>query len=337
MIMPNHDTRHFRDLADWSGTSPKQLVETHLAKPANTSRGYKADLATFAKWLDVGELHEAAAKLVDGGRAAAKRLMIAWVNRMRADRLSASTIRRRVASIKSLLATAADPDIEIITWQVGAIKNLPAAARVRDCRGPDRQAVERMFAIAQQRGDPKGRRDEAVLSLLYYHALRASEVLSVRVEDVNLEATPASVRILGKTSQGRVTVNLCHAAAEAVGRWLEVRGSESGPLFSRCARWGRGVLTPALSYWGLRAVVRGLGETAGVRCWPHALRHAAITHLAMQTGDSAIWGTALSRHRDVRTWIGYQDRAVSHLAAAEVLSRRQIVRHDPQGADNQHC
>lgn len=372
MIMAS-GTGHFRDLADWSGTSPKQLVETHLAKTANTARGYAQDLEAFASWAgerekqltgrsDPVSVADAARRLIDGGRAAAKRMLIAWINDMRLRHLAAGTIRRRVASVKSLIALAGDPDIEIIAWQIGTLPNLPPPGRSRSVTGPDRATVDRMFDLCRQRCDHKGARDEAILGLLYWHGLRSCEVLSVRLCDVDLQASPPTIRIIAKRGQGRMTIRLCKMAADAIERWLEFRGSDEGPLFLRVRRMPKVkedseageqpakprrvvrydrrlrcrklVMSKALSYWGMRGMVRSLGSAAGCRCWPHGLRHAAVSHLAALTDDSHIWGMALSRHKDIRAWAMYQDRQVSHLSAAEVLSRGQSVRHEPEGTDN---
>ncbi|HOD84686.1 MAG TPA: tyrosine-type recombinase/integrase [Phycisphaerae bacterium] len=329
-------TAGFRDLADWTHTSPKQLVALHLTKSPNTERGYREDLGAFTAWMGNRTADQAVRELLESGRAAAKRLLVSWVNRMRSDKLSASTIRRRAASIRSLISTAGDPDIEIIGWQIGRLPNLPPAARVRDCTGPGRDDVMRMFVACRQRDDAIGRRNEAILSLLYYHALRAAEVLSIRLQDVDMDE-PA-IRICAKRGAGRMSLRLCQRTAAAVDRWLKDRGDDEerdAPLFSRCARWGGKALPQPLSYWGLLAMVRDVGETAGIRCWPHALRHAAITHVSARTHGSPAWGMALSRHRDVRAWMGYQDVQVSHVSAAEILSRDQIVSSEPDSADNQ--
>jgi integrase len=356
---------HFRDLADWSRTTPEQLVETHLAKTTNTARGYREDLQALAKWMadrdggaEAVSMAQAAGRIIDGGRAAAKRMLIAWINDMRGRHLAAGTIRRRVASVKSLIALASDPDIEIIGWQIGTLPNLPPAGRVRDVAGPSKASVDRMFDVCRRRGDHIGARDEAIIGLLYWHGLRASECLSVRMQDINLDASPATIRIVAKRGQGRMELPLCHAAAEAIERWLEFRGHEDGLLFLACRRPlkkspkptpkpGKRVVrydrrlrcrkivsTKALSYWGMRGMVRRLGSAVGCRCWPHGLRHAAISHLSLLTGGSQLWGMALSRHKDPRAWAMYQDSEVSHVSAAEVLSRGQVVRHNPESADN---
>jgi len=168
------------------------------------------------------------------------------------------------------------------------------------------------------------------LALLYFHALRASEVLSIRFCDIDL--SNRTMRIIGKRSQGRVSLGLASKTIQILERWIERRGEAPGPLFTTCQR-GKTPKPRPLTYWGLLDVVRTLGRQAGGKCWPHALRHAALSQLAALTDDSPPWGCALSRHRDVRAWAQYQDRRISHASAAEVLSRGQIVRRDPPTTD----
>lgn len=309
--------------------TPRQLVETYLSRRPNTRRCYAADLAAFAKWAGVGGHRGAAVALIGDGRNQCKRLLIGWLNEMRGRDLAANTVRRRIAAVTSLIKLAAD--LGIMDWDVGRLLGLPPSVRVRDCRGPSADVVERMFIRSRERQDAKGARDEALLSLLYWHALRASEVLSIRFCDIDLAGR--AMRIIGKRSQGRVTLGLAGKTVEVLDRWIGRRGDAPGPLFLTCPR-GRKAAPKPLTYWGLLDVVRTLGRKAGGRCWPHALRHAALSQLAALTDDSPPWGCALSRHRDVRAWAAYQDRRISHVSAAEVLSRGQIVRRDPPTTEN---
>jgi integrase/recombinase XerC len=72
------------------------------------------------------------------------------------------------------------------------------------------------------------------------------------------------------------------------------------------ARKGSGRLSAA----GLYALVRRLGEQAGLKVWPHGLRHAAITEALDRTGGAVRAVQRFSRHRDLRTLIVYDDRRV---------------------------
>ncbi len=314
--------------ADWRGTSPAELLASHLARPFNTARGYRADLHLFARWCGAASVEAAVAGLLDGGRGPAKRKLLAWLNAMREARLSGNTIRRRIAAVTSLFSLAAD--LDVIGWQIGRLP-LPPAVRVRDCTGPSRATVERLFDLCRRRGDAKGKRDEALLALLYFEGLRAAEALSLRVVDLRLESSCKSVAIIGKRGQGRQEIGICQATARALIAWLAERGEKPGRLFVSCPR-SRKVQRRTLGYEGLRGIVRTLGQAVEVRLRCHGLRHAAVSHLAMLTADSPTWGMGLSRHRDVRTWLLYHDAGIDHRAASEVLSRGQIVRVEPDEA-----
>jgi integrase/recombinase XerD len=307
-------------MADWQ-ISPAQLVAVHLERNANTTRGYAQDLDAMTVWMKAKDRTAAAEELIESGRAMCKVRLMEWVNQMRGENLAANTIRRRVAAVTSMISLA--QDLGIIGWQVGRLKSLPPPSRVRECKGPSRSIVEEMFKLCRLRGDAKGLRDVAILSLLYLHALRASEVLSPRLRDVDLRS--GTIRIIAKRGQGRLAMELCMEAREALVAWVNVRGADAGPLFTKCRRGGH-LLAEALDYEGLRFTVKMIGLACGAKCWPHALRHAAISHLAAYSHDSSVIGCALSRHRDIRAWAGYQDSVVSHVAAAELLSAGRMIR-----------
>lgn len=303
-------------------TGPAELVKAHLTRMPNTAKCYRIDLARFAAWA-TADVVTAVGDLLEGGRAFTKRQLLSWITAMRIERLAGKTIRRRVAAVTSLLALALDFDL--IDWSIGRLP-LPSASRVRDCTGPDLATTDRLFDICTSRNDRLGWRNNALLSLLYFEGFRASEVLSIRwPEDVDLTSRPAHVRMVSKTQQGRLSVGICTLTRQAVERWRAQRGDEPGALFLACPR-GRDAKARPLSYEGLRAAVRAVGKIAGVKLWAHALRHAALSHLALYTADSPAWGCALSRHKEIKAWMDYQDRAVSHASASEVLSRRQSVR-----------
>ena len=319
-------------MTDWRETGPGQLVEAHLSRPANTRRGYAFDLRAFALWRGAN-LEDAVRELLDSGRGGAKRTVLGWINEQRRRNLSGNTIRRRVGALTSLLALA--EDLEVIDWTVGRLP-LPPANRVRDVTGPDLVTCDRLFVLCREQGGPIGRRNEALLAALYWEGLRAAEVLSIRwPDDVVLNARPAQVRILAKRGQGRVSVAVCTKTRERLTAWLTERGTTPGPFFLACRQAGKPT-ERGLSYEGLRAAVRSMGNRVGVRLWCHALRHAALTHLALFTHDSPAWGCGFSRHRDVKAWAGYLDRGVSHVSGAELLSRRQYLSGDTRpGTDNQ--
>lgn len=130
---------------------------------------------------------------------------------------------------------------------------------------------------------PLGLRDRALLELLYAAGLRAAEILSLRLEQ--LELTSGSARVIGKGNKERLVL-LGKSAEEALQRYLEtarpklVRAKSGGEVF--LGNHGRRLTTSHL--WGL---VKKAAQSAGLttRVYPHLLRHSFATHLLSGGAD----------------------------------------------------
>ncbi len=139
-------------------------------------------------------------------------------------------------------------------------------------------------------GDPLGRRDRAVLELIYASGLRLSELESLDIENVDLSGR--MVRVMGKGRKERI-IPFNRAAEHALRVWLEDRATilterrnrepsrQSGePLFINY----RGTrLTGRSVDRLLRRYVRQFMTETGVS--PHALRHSFATHLLQRGAD----------------------------------------------------
>lgn len=123
----------------------------------------------------------------------------------------------------------------------------------------------------------KGLRDKAMLEVLYATGLRVSELISLRVDDVNLKI--GFVRCMGKGSKERV-VPLGKVAIVYVNRYLAegrpelIENDRSEFLFitQRKAPMSR------VYFWKL---IKKYAAAAGIRkvITPHVLRHSFATHL----------------------------------------------------------
>lgn len=126
----------------------------------------------------------------------------------------------------------------------------------------------------------RGRRDVAMLETAYGAGLRVSELIKLRLGDV--QAREGWVRVLGKGRRERI-VPLGRPALEALELYLAEardawRGRESGDILFLSSR-GRG-LTRVAFY----KIVRRAAELAGLGdrqppVGPHTLRHSFATHL----------------------------------------------------------
>jgi integrase/recombinase XerD len=183
-------------------------------------------------------------------------------------------------------------------------------------------ALERLW-----RRDDVGVREKALWRLLYETAARASEVLSINVEDLELDNKRVRVRSKGGDTDW---LHFQTGSARLLPRLIA--GRTRGPLFltdrapvparapaavDRCPDTGRA----RLSYRRAEALFRQ--ASGGWRL--HQLRHSALTHLAEQNVSLPLL-MAKSRHASLRSLQRYArpgPEAVAALTAATDPARRR--------------
>ena len=289
--------------ANWSNTTPAELRDVFLRTgPANTRAAYRADLGSFQAFLKSASMAAAVKAFCDMSPGEAMGMMERYKAAMRDDQYSANTVRRRIGSVLGLSAKAKSMDV--IAWSIRVA--LPKASTTRDTSGPLVANVLDMIAHCQAREDAKGWRDAAIIALMFYHAMRAAEVLSIDLKHFQ-SGLWARVSVQAKARWDRETVYLSMVARDAVDRWLQCRGFDPGQMFTtmnRATRRGGAGLT----YRGLYRIIRDVGAAVGIICHPHALRHAAITEALRKTGGNIVDTMELSRHKDPRTVMEYLSR-----------------------------
>lgn len=145
-----------------------------------------------------------------------------------------------------------------------------------------------------------GVRDRAMIEVLYATGLRVSELIGLRVGDVNL--LDGFVLTMGKGRKERV-VPLGKRAIEATRAWLDARpavlhGRESTALFVT----PRGKGFSRMGFWKLlRRYARGVGIAKAIS--PHKLRHSFATHLVERGADL----------RAVQAMLGHADLATTQI------------------------
>jgi integrase/recombinase XerC len=226
-------------------------------------RGDATDLArTVAAWglahpaeLELSTLRRYLADLADRGYARA-------------------TLARRVATIRTWTAFLTDRGI--VPRDVGSAlqsptpgRHLPRVLRVDE--------VDRLLE-APDAGTAVGRRDRALLELLYAAAARVGEVCGLDVDDVDLPQR--QVRLDGKGGTQRI-VPIGEPAVDALRTYLTVARPSlvagDGPAPDAVFLGVRG---GRLGTRDARTLVERAATLAGVgKVTPHTLRHTAATHL----------------------------------------------------------
>ncbi|MFZ1928686.1 MAG: tyrosine-type recombinase/integrase, partial [Candidatus Sulfotelmatobacter sp.] len=172
-------------------------------------------------------------------------------------------------------------------------------------------------------------RDRAMLEVFYAGALRVSEMVNAKLEDLKLDAGYMLVR--GKGDKERV-VPLGRSAQDALGEYLKLArpdlatGKRSGASASFSvinspllfiARGGRR-LTRQRVWQMVRAASAGSGRAAS----PHMLRHSCATHMVENGADL----------RTVQTILGHADISTTQVYTHLALDRLRTVyqKHHPR-------
>jgi integrase/recombinase XerD len=151
-------------------------------------------------------------------------------------------------------------------------------------------------------------RDRAMLEVFYAGALRVSEIIAVKLEDLKLDLGYVLVR--GKGDKERL-VPLGRAAQEALNNYCKtsrpvlIKGRTSPLLF--VGRGGR-KLTRQRVWQMVRATAEGTGRNVS----PHMLRHSCATHMVENGADLRTVQTILG-HADISTTQVYTHVALDRL------------------------
>ncbi len=153
-----------------------------------------------------------------------------------------------------------------------------------------------------------GRRDRAILEVLYGTGCRVSELVGLDLADLDLE--DGLGRVIGKGDRER-TVPIGSQAVAALRAWLPDRlelGPRSDAVFTNL-RGGR------LTRQAVFDLVRNHAVRAGLepaRVSPHVLRHSAATHMIEAGADLRVVQELLG-HANVRTTQVYTRVSAHHL------------------------
>jgi integrase/recombinase XerD len=236
----------------------------------NTLVAYRNDLGQFLKAL------EARVPPPANWGEVSKDVIVGYLAQLRERGYASSTIARKVAALKSFChflltegAVSEDPTMSLDSPKVK--KRLPRTLSNED--------IDRLLAAPTREVGPKAQRDLALLELLYATGMRVTELVTLRVDDVNLVAGIARVRH-GKGDKERI-IPIHERAIAALRDYIE-RGR---PSLAKAGADDRALFLnhrgQQLTRQGTWLIIKEYAQMAGIQAsvTPHMLRHSFATHM----------------------------------------------------------
>lgn len=258
-------------------------MERGLSK--NTLAAYRADLMALSRWLDTQSV-----KISDASRDNLLQFIAARVEKGARPRSTArqlSSFRRFFRYLVRENRIEDDPTANIQMPKIG--RTLPKSlseGKVEDLlKAPDTN-------------EPLGFRDRTMLEVLYATGLRVSELINLKLTQINLNQ--GVVRIVGKGDRERL-IPLGEESMNWIGRF--VQGARLEILLERQTDYlfptRRGDRMTRQAFWH---IIKRYARKSGIgkELSPHSLRHAFATHLLNNGADLRVVQMLLG-HSDLST------------------------------------
>jgi integrase/recombinase XerD len=252
----------------------------------NTVLAYRRDVSAFQRYLRDCGVHEA--------RDLSPPLLFGFLEHLHHSGLASSSRARALAAVRGLCR---------FLKQEGMIAADPAASVRSACRARRLPKILSLDDVTRLLNLPAGplpedRRDRAMVEVLYAAGLRVSELVSLLIDQCNLEI--GYVGITGKGDKQRL-VPIGRPAVEQLQEYM--LSARPVLLRQRPSRFvfitRRGTPLTRQAFWKL---LRARGQRAGIARIPspHMLRHSFATHL-LQGGADLRAVQAMLGHADIAT------------------------------------
>ncbi|HOM81949.1 MAG TPA: site-specific tyrosine recombinase XerD [Armatimonadota bacterium] len=256
---------------------------------ANTVDAYRRDLHQFCEFAASAGLDDPAAVTQDE--------IDRFLTHLKRKNLAPTSVSRKLAALRTFYK---------FLCREGHVQGSPAATATQPHiarRIPGTLSTAEVDALlnAPDMHTPNGVRDRAMLETLYSTGMRISEILTVRLADLDLGA--GWLRCFGKGSKerlvtiGRTAAECLHLYLEQVRpRWAARTGAEELFLTDRGQAFSRSGFWKVIKKYALQAGIQK-------KITPHTLRHSFATHLLDGGADLRVIQELLGHARIATTQI----------------------------------
>lgn len=276
-----------------------EFLENDRKLSENTLQSYKRDLKQFRRYLEACDLNYNKVKEED---------IKDYIKELQEEGKKASSISRGIASIRSFYQfvlknkkVKVDPTENIQSPKIE--KRVPSVLTSKE--------VELLLDQPKDI-DLKGIRDKAMLEFAYATGMRVTEIISLNIDDVNLEEGYVTC----KHGSKQRNIPLGNLSLKALKEYVEeareilIKTEEEQALFvningSRLTRQG---------FW---KIIKFYKEQAHITkdITPHVLRHSFATHLLQNGADLKAIQTMLG-HSDIsstQVYMQFQDEGIKNV------------------------
>ena len=284
-----------------------EFLSVEKGASGNTVAAYRNDLGQLTGFLDAKK---------NGGAlnwpAVSQTQILDYILHLKSQDYAEATVARKVAAVKSFFAflqaegkLKVNPTETLASPKVG--KSLPKPLTV--------QEIDELLEQPARRTTPEGRRDRAMLELMYATGLRVTELVSLDVDDVQVDVEKPYVRLLGKGNRER-QIPLLEQPAQEVSEYIRFarprvvgERNETALFVNR-----RGERLTRQGFW---LILKGYSAAAGIqgRVTPHTLRHSFATHM-LRGGMDIHKVQELLGHANISTTQVYTQVSREHIREA---------------------
>ena len=296
MQTPNKEDQNLRSFFNFL------IIEKGLSK--NTVKAYETDIKGFIKW--VNKNNKQSLLSIKESR------VNQYMSYLFSLKLKSSSVNRKISSLKSFYLFLLkkklirySPFSEVISPKQE--KYLPASMSESE--------VEKLLNSPDVSKDIE-QRDKAMIEMLYATGMRISELVNLKITDIDMNRSV--IKVMGKGSKERL-IPFGESASEALFNYLKIRkDSSSKEVFIS----NRGKKITRVAFWQ-RIKVYLLRENLKISISPHTLRHAFATHLLNRGADL----------RSVQLLLGHSDLSTTQIYTHIAKQRLGDVlkKHHPRG------
>ena len=254
----------------------------------NTEMSYRRDLVKVKNYLEE--------QGVEDVRKITSTNLNSYILYLEKNKFSAATISRNIASLKAFYHYMCKEGM--VAEDVAETLHAPKIEK----KMPEILSTDEVVRLLEQpSGDtPKEIRDKAMLELLYATGIRVTELITLKLSDVNLQMG----YIVCKDSGKERVIPFGNEAKSALIRYLEgtrasmISDADSEYLFANCSG-------QPMSRQGFWKLIKYYAKKAGIVAdiTPHTLRHSFAAHLVENGADL----------RSVQEMLGHSDISTTQI------------------------